>query len=100
MLGYLFYYLSTTVLIVITSQLLIAIILQAFDDVRTDMSHDSFIDRDGEVLEALKGWRKIAAPAGTSAGLGRLNAGLRNLICDHSLPGIGGMATRATCSRR
>ena len=92
-LGYLFYYLSTTVLIVITSQLLIAIILQAFDDVRTDMSHDSFIDRDGEVLEALKGWRKIAAPAGTSAGLGRLNAGLRNLICDHSLPGIGGMAT-------
>ena len=79
-LGYLFYYLSTTVLIVITSQLLIAIILQAFDDVRTDMSHDSFIDRDGEVLEALKGRartrrppaRPRARPASQSAGPRRL----------------------------
>ena len=87
-------------LIVITSQLLIAIILQAFDDVRTDMSHDSFIDRDGEVLEALKGWRKIAAPAGTSAGLGRLNAGLRILICERARSPASAGWRRPTCSRR
>ena len=69
-----------------------AIIPQAFDDVRTDMSHDSFIDRDGEVLEALKGWRKIAAPAGTSAGSPAQRRAAQPDLRP-PLPGIGGMAT-------
>lgn len=82
-LAYAFFYLSTVSLIMIVSQLLIAILVESFDQTRAAQEDDIMVDsHEGYLLEALPGWRRVTLRGSERA------ITLRHLLFEHQTCGM------------